>query len=378
MRRWMASITSSSRSSDLDQLAVPAAGAGEAAQEAGVDGLVDAEREHAHAAARSPSSRRIWSSLPTWPSVTRTRMRSALAVPATASERAGLPQRLRPSRCRRGRSILARNSTARKRLRSVGRHQARRRQAGGVSMRSSKARTVKRSRSVSVSTMRAAARRAATIFQPAMLPERSSTNTTSRGRRGACAVAGGTRVSRKVPSSPVGVGRQRQRVGSQSRCADAEAQDEVAVEPLARLQRCAARRASRRLDARAGWSGNRASGSPAGSMSTSSDRRTGLGKPGSSTGGVMREASGTASVSAAYAVADAGAPAAAPGNVARRHHQREAEGRLAVAIGQRADERQRDAGAVSPGSRLPTRMVKTPGRSSSAIAARWPAAMAWS
>src|SRR3546814_12406501 len=40
------------------------------------------------------------------------------------------------------------------------------------------------SSAVSVSTMRAAARRAATIFQPDMLPDRSSSSTTSRGRTG--------------------------------------------------------------------------------------------------------------------------------------------------------------------------------------------------
>ena len=65
----------------------------------------------------------------------------------------------------------------------------------------SKASSAKRSRSVSVSTMRATARRAATIFQPAMLPERSSTNTTSLGVT-APVPAGGTRVSTKVPRPP--------------------------------------------------------------------------------------------------------------------------------------------------------------------------------
>jgi hypothetical protein len=71
----------------------------------------------------------------------------------------------------------------------------------GRSTRSSKASTANRSAAVSVSTIRAAARRAATIFQPPMLPERSSSSTTSRGRGGA-ALVGGSRVSRNVPSSP--------------------------------------------------------------------------------------------------------------------------------------------------------------------------------
>jgi hypothetical protein len=42
--------------------------------------------------------------------------------------------------------------------------------------------TANRSSAVKVSTTRAAARRAATIFQPPMLPERSSRRTTSFGR----------------------------------------------------------------------------------------------------------------------------------------------------------------------------------------------------
>ena len=42
--------------------------------------------------------------------------------------------------------------------------------------------------------IRAAARRAATIFQPSMLPERSRTSTTSRGR-GRAADTGGSTVN---------------------------------------------------------------------------------------------------------------------------------------------------------------------------------------
>ena len=56
----------------------------------------------------------------------------------------------------------------------------------------SKVSTANRSPVVSVSTMRAAARRAATIFQPPMLPERSRTRTTSRGRGGAADDGGST------------------------------------------------------------------------------------------------------------------------------------------------------------------------------------------
>ena len=41
------------------------------------------------------------------------------------------------------------------------------------------------------------------------------------------------------------------------------------------------------------------SGRPAGSMATSMDSATGLGNPGNSTGGVMRDASGVLSVSGA-------------------------------------------------------------------------------
>ncbi len=76
--------------------------------------------------------------------------------------------------------------------------------SGGVSTRLSKASTPNRSRSVSVSTIRATARRAATIFQPPMLPDRSSTNTTSRGVA-ASAPTGGSRVSAKVPCPALGV-----------------------------------------------------------------------------------------------------------------------------------------------------------------------------
>jgi hypothetical protein len=54
--------------------------------------------------------------------------------------------------------------------------------------------------------MRAAARRAAIIFHPPMLPDRSSTKMTSRGFCGSTSRDGGTRVSMKVPSSPLASG----------------------------------------------------------------------------------------------------------------------------------------------------------------------------
>ena len=50
------------------------------------------------------------------------------------------------------------------------------------------------------STIRATARRAATIFQPPMLPERSNTKITSRGLVLRDKPTGGTKVNRKVPS----------------------------------------------------------------------------------------------------------------------------------------------------------------------------------
>ena len=55
------------------------------------------------------------------------------------------------------------------------------------------------------------------------------------------------------------------------------------------------------------------SGSPAGSTSTWAESRTGFGKPGSSTGGEIREASGTASVSGSVPVPTFSPGSAVPG-----------------------------------------------------------------
>ena len=63
-----------------------------------------------------------------------------------------------------------------------------------------------------------------------------------------------------------------------------------------------------------------------------------MGKPGKSTGGEIREASGTAFGIGGRAVADRGAGQRQAGNVARRHHQREPERHLAAGIGQEAGE----------------------------------------
>ena len=61
----------------------------------------------------------------------------------------------------------------------------------------------------------------------------------------------------------------------------------------------------------------------------------------------MREASGTASVSGCVPLPTCGAGQSDAGDVARRHHQREAERDLAVAVGQGADQREADNGALS-------------------------------
>ena len=97
------------------------------------------------------------------------------------------------------------------------------------------------------------------------------------------------------------------------------------------------------------------------------ERRTGLGKPGSSTGGEIREASGTASVSTAVPSPTDGRRGGS-WNVAGGDHQRESECDLAAGIGQHPGHVSWTV-ATSPGMMLPTRRVNTPGRSSSAIAA---------
>ena len=147
--------------------------------------------------------------------------------------------------------------------------------------------------------IRAAARRAATIFQPPMLPDRSSTSTTSRGRP-AGASAGGSTVSANVPSP----------LPSASGTTASEAVSDSAVPSPNRSRKSRSARSpglsrttSRspicssvttcRLDRTAPRV------SPAGSSSIWAESGTGFGKPGSSTGGVIRDASGTASVSGA-------------------------------------------------------------------------------
>jgi hypothetical protein len=101
------------------------------------------------------------------------------------------------------------------------------------------------------------------------------------------------------------------------------------------------------------------------------DRSTGFGKPGSSTGGVILDASGTASVSGSVPDPTGSPSSGAPGMY-----------RGATTSGNRkvASPSSHGSGPAktsltttrSPGRRFPTRMVNTPGRSSSAIAARRP------
>ena len=70
--------------------------------------------------------------------------------------------------------------------------------------------------------------------------------------------------------------------------------------------------------------------------SIASDSRTGLGKPGSKTGGEIREASGTAFVSTAVPATDRRPAQRHSGNITGRDHQREPERDLAVTIRQDA------------------------------------------
>ena len=197
MRRWMASIASSSRSSDSTSSLCPPA-------------------ERRPAGCRKPALTAV--SMPTvWTRMCASSGPSDLQQPvlvadlavgdqdqdpvAVAGRRRPAGRRraaaARPSRCRR----------ARRRRPGAAPHGSgggpsprtgRRGSPSGVSISSSKLSTAKRSAAVSVSTMRAAARRAAVIFQPPMLPERSRTSTTSRGRV-APVGSGGSTVSRNVP-----------------------------------------------------------------------------------------------------------------------------------------------------------------------------------
>ena len=159
----------------------------------------------------------------------------------------------------------------------------------------SKASSANRSRSVSESIIRATARRAATIFQPAMLPERSSTNTRSLGVATA-APTGGSRVRAKVPWPPS--------ASSAAVTAVLTASEPVAMRSTkSRSARSPGSTRSVRMPSRASSTTacrldrTAPTSRPAGSIRTLIDRSTGLGKPGSSTGGEILEASGTASVS---------------------------------------------------------------------------------
>ena len=69
---------------------------------------------------------------------------------------------------------------------------------------------------------------------------------------------------------------------------------------------------------------------PAGSTPTSIDSLTGLGNPGISTGGVIREASGTGVGVVCVSVADRRVGKRGARDVSRCDHKGEAEGRLAV------------------------------------------------
>jgi hypothetical protein len=152
-----------------------------------------------------------------------------------------------------------------------------------------------RSREVSVSIIRAAARRAATIFQPRMLPERSITNTTSRGFAATEVVLGGTIVRANAPPLPDG--------------SSAHTSVVCSAAPSIR-QRTMKSRSSRspgwtsmtwasRRDTTTAWRLDATSRIAPSSSATRSPSRTGFGQPGSSTGGEIREASGTRSVSGA-------------------------------------------------------------------------------
>ena len=149
--------------------------------------------------------------------------------------------------------------------------------------------------------MRAIARRAATIFQPPMLPERSSTSTTSRGRELAAQSttrAGGTIVSAKVPSTLVGVGMKRQR-RPHAITPEPEPEDEIAVQPLAWLKDQSGALPVLFPPDREQADAQVIAAAAVSYRSIVSESRTGLGKPGSKTGGEIREASGTALVSTA-------------------------------------------------------------------------------
>ena len=178
--------------------------AGQPAQEAGVDRLVDADREHAHARAAGAGSRRIWSSLPTWPSVTSTSTRSRSPVSVEQAERLlqrrehlGAAARVDP-----GQVLDRAEAVAVGRLRPgpAG-------SVGGCSTMLSKASTANRSR-VGQRVDHAGGGAPGGDHLPAAHAARAVEHAAPRRAAGpARSPVGGSTVSRNVPSSPVGVGR---------------------------------------------------------------------------------------------------------------------------------------------------------------------------
>ena len=164
------------------------------------------------------------------------------------------------------------------------------------------------------SMIRAAARRAATIFQPSMLPDRSSTTMTSRPRAASLRAAGGTTVTCQVPL-----------VGSSSSAVTTAI---AAVTSAATPKRSTTSRLSRSPGCKVTVTAPSpsavaatscrleeiASGVSPGPLSRArSATRTGLFRPGSRTGGVTRDASGTSSVSDAHPSPTQGPGSGSPG-----------------------------------------------------------------
>ena len=183
----------------FDQLACAAASLGQPAQKRFIDGLIDAQRENANALEISSQRRedlvlvadlavgdQNQNAVPFFGRY----LGEELDGPVERAGHLGAAPGAKP----------ARYSTARNRLRSVAAASPSA-SPGGVSITLSKAKTQNRSESFSVSIIRAMARRAATIFQPSMLPDRSSTNATARGRELPPAdSSGGTIVRANVPA----------------------------------------------------------------------------------------------------------------------------------------------------------------------------------
>ena len=187
MRWWMCWPASSSRSSDSTSSHRPPPSRGEPAQERLVDGGVDADGVHADAG--QPRRQRVEELILVADLAVGEEYEHTVAVVVPREQFRRRTQRLHHL-----------GAAARTHLREVldraepvavrGLHQPGP-SVGGCSTTLSKVSAVNRSVEVRVSTMRAAARRPATIFQPDMLPDRSSTITTSRGRAGAAPPAAG-------------------------------------------------------------------------------------------------------------------------------------------------------------------------------------------